>query len=1495
MEPQLIDGRYQVIASVGSGLSGEVFQVRGPEGLAALKLLRAEVPGLNEEERIATFKFEFSLLTGLSHPNIIRIFDFGYAEELKRFYFTQEWVEGKNLFEIAKHLDLAALQDLLIQSLQGLAYLHNQNVVHGDLKPENLLVTMKPDGSRLLKIIDFGISHPSLVETAGTPAYLAPEKILKEGSGTSSDLYSLGVVFFSILTGENPFVRSRVEDTLRAQLNFFPPSATTKRPELEPVWSELIEQLLQKNPRHRIDSAESCLKFLETKGEVRIAAGKPKALQAYWIGRQEILETGKEFLRRISTDSKSRLLLVSGEAGLGKGSLLTELKYEAELKGIEVLQPEEKPRKQPAVMFIQVDAAQHLPAAARFGEWLKKSSVVLACPPESTSGLVHTLKKFSPQVLLLRPLKRMEVEEVLRDITRNKEIPPPFINALFRLTQGYPAQLFEALQHLLKDPLIVDASGKWHLAVFREVEPTLEQLGFSESSLAHLLHGHGVEDAKERWSLELKRAEALAKQGSLDEALKLLNSLEAQISSLFEHEDRLPRRSQLLEKRGWIYSKQRRFQEAREAFASALSLLQEMNSPPQVLELRIRNFIAFLNLQEGRVEDSIREFEENSRKTGKLSAKEQRAVTNNELGQAYLVAGRTNQAIQQIKTDLAFFETLPDLSFKMKANYNLGEAYAKESLPDEAYNAYSRVADIARQERDWEYLIRAYNGMGNICYSKKDYVSCLDFYQRSLGLSEYLRDYLCAATVAQNRGALLAELKRLDEALHDLDLSKRLLSKVTPSSHSRYLMARATLELGEAHRKKKNFRAAQNFFTEALNRSEEDPNLKGFLFYPLASLAALALDQNDVGAFRVLYPKLIHLATGEEEKKLLADLIAKAPSDPRTGTELPETAPQASPERSMVFRGSFPHEALNQILKINRALITEHEPSSLFKKILQYATELSGAESALLIEIGEGGELNVREAFNTEIDQGQKEISQQVARRVLQGGDSIVTRDAQVDQGFNQFQSVVSMNLKSIACIPIRVHQKIIGLLYLTHRYKTGLFNAETVNALEAFGDQAGLALQNSHYVSQLKDKNLDLHHRLVDAEEEIDRLKIDLRSKVKNPYPKILGKSRAIVEILKLMDRISDTNLSILIVGETGSGKELVARSIHENSRRRKSPFVAVNCGAIPETLIESELFGHRAGSFTGATRDKKGLMEEAHQGTLFLDEIAELPLNTQVKLLRAVQEKEVLRIGDTRPTPVDLRVIAATHRHLENWVAEGKFREDLYYRVAQMVLPVPPLRDRREDLLIMSEAFLKDGAAELGLSKPLRLGKDLLARMMEYDWPGNVRELENFIRTAAAFAERGIIHGGTLPEFLRKKLEKSPTRKAELESEARTLSLAKPPSAPAAAAQAPLQQDWTWNRYEECLFAKALLKHQMNCEKAAESLGVGVATVYLKMRKYGLKSNAHQWAQVPLPLPEGSTLAQFKQRLVEEVYRKHDNSPYAAAKALALNVGTIYRLIRQ
>jgi two-component system response regulator PilR (NtrC family) len=261
-------------------------------------------------------------------------------------------------------------------------------------------------------------------------------------------------------------------------------------------------------------------------------------------------------------------------------------------------------------------------------------------------------------------------------------------------------------------------------------------------------------------------------------------------------------------------------------------------------------------------------------------------------------------------------------------------------------------------------------------------------------------------------------------------------------------------------------------------------------------------------------------------------------------------------------------------------------------------------------------------------------------------------------------------------------------------------------------------------------------------------KLKDELRSR--GSFPNLIGKSRAMQEVLDLVRRVANTPTNVLILGESGTGKELVARAIHEHSDRGPKPFLVVNCGAIPENLLESELFGHRKGAFTGASSDKEGIVRAAHGGTLFLDEVGELPLSMQVKLLRVLQERSVKAIGDVREQPVDLRVIAATNRNLEEEVRGGRFRDDLFYRLNVISIELPPLRDRPEDIPLLAHHFLRKYAEMM--NKPLdEFEPEAMQALVHHGFAGNVRELENIIQRAVALEDDDRVSSRALPPTLR------------------------------------------------------------------------------------------------------------------------------------------------
>ena len=321
-------------------------------------------------------------------------------------------------------------------------------------------------------------------------------------------------------------------------------------------------------------------------------------------------------------------------------------------------------------------------------------------------------------------------------------------------------------------------------------------------------------------------------------------------------------------------------------------------------------------------------------------------------------------------------------------------------------------------------------------------------------------------------------------------------------------------------------------------------------------------------------------------------------------------------------------------------------------------------------------------------------------------------------------------------------------------------------------------------------------------------QLKQDIRRRDRPAVSRPLGKSRRFLEVLKLAELVAPTDSTVLIQGESGTGKEVLARYIHNLSHRSDGPFLSINCGALPENLLESELFGHVKGSFTGAVRDKQGLFAAARGGTFFLDEVGEMPPSLQIKLLRVLQEREVIPVGATETIPVDVRIVAATNRDVEEEVRRGNFRSDLFYRLNVIALDLPPLRDRRDDLVLLIDAFLQDMAADRG-DEPKALSADALDAVMVYDWPGNVRELQNALEHAVVLAKGSLIEPGALPARITRR------RKEPL--------VADRPSA-----------NPSLEVVERAYIMWVLQAEGGNKTRAAEVLGIDPSTLYRKLSRY-------------------------------------------------------------
>ena len=429
-------------------------------------------------------------------------------------------------------------------------------------------------------------------------------------------------------------------------------------------------------------------------------------------------------------------------------------------------------------------------------------------------------------------------------------------------------------------------------------------------------------------------------------------------------------------------------------------------------------------------------------------------------------------------------------------------------------------------------------------------------------------------------------------------------------------------------------------------------------------------------------------------------------------------------------------------------------------------------------------------------------VTRSIVRKVIAERAAVLAADAP-SETFSS-ESLLGASIRSTIGVPLWKDDDILGVLQLDNRDAPAMFEARDVDALGALAVSASLAIANAELIQRLS---------LARAELKKENQYLRGRDRARSGEVQIIGESRAMNELLRQLDKVVDTRVSVLIEGETGTGKELIAASVHYRSKRKDKLFVAQNCAAFPENLLESELFGHKRGAFTGATDEKKGLFEIADGGTLFLDELGELPLSLQAKLLRALQEGEIRPIGATTSKQVNVRIVAATNRNLETEVKAGRLREDLYYRLKVFPIRVPPLRERRVDIAPLAVFFLARYSREMGKSVP-GFAQETLEILSAYDFPGNVRELENEVQRLVIQADDGCF---LTPELL------SP-RVRQIASVLHS----------AGAAKGSLKE--MVDQVERHILIEALRDHGNNKTAAAKTLGITREGLHKKLKQLGM-----------------------------------------------------------
>ncbi len=508
-------------------------------------------------------------------------------------------------------------------------------------------------------------------------------------------------------------------------------------------------------------------------------------------------------------------------------------------------------------------------------------------------------------------------------------------------------------------------------------------------------------------------------------------------------------------------------------------------------------------------------------------------------------------------------------------------------------------------------------------------------------------------------------------------------------------------------------------------------------------------------------------------------------------------------------------QELTTLYEISKALASSLDLQESASQVLAtLSTRLAMKRGTIALLEPASGELAIQVSYGlsrAEQARGRYRVGEGITGKVFETGQPIVVPDLLTDPRFlnrTRARTAPPGRQLSFIAVPIKVHNEILGVLGVDRLFAgdPGCFD-EDLRVLNVVSSLIGQAVKLKHVIAQERQELVVANRELRNELREKHRLRGGL-----------VGQSKAVQEVLEAIARLSRSQATVMIRGESGTGKELVAKAIHYNGPRAEHPFIRLHCAAVPETLFESELFGHERGAFTGAAEMRKGRFELAHQGTLFLDEIGDIPLVTQVKLLRVLQDRRFERVGGSKTHGADVRLISATNRDLEAMVKSGAFREDLYYRLNVVPITIPPLRERPEDIPLLIEHFLRKYNKQN--RREVRLSVDLVELMAGYHWPGNVRELENCIERLVVMAELDRLTLGTIPATLRGYF-----------ADIRHVSRTGPGTETLTGKLEAIERDRLKKALDHAGWVQA---------KAARALGITPRQIAYKIRKYRLMANA-------------------------------------------------------
>jgi transcriptional regulator with GAF, ATPase, and Fis domain/serine/threonine protein kinase len=1464
--------RYEALYCLGSGGGGEVWAVRDRFSgeRRAFKILAAEAT----EAEMAALVREAVALSGLEGLGVPRVLQFGRLSSSGRPYLVRELVEGRSLMQlISEKAEPTSLFFALAVAAEQVTRAHRAGFFHGDIKPANIIV--EPNGHGTL--VDLGLAAPWQEGGAAarglTPKYAAPELFVGKPLTVRAEVYAFGATLSEILQA---FADREPEKTF-VDLRTVAETATREEPSERYPSADEFAAALRRAARlgEQEESAGSALVW-PVVGIDATSSRLLDAVRALQLGERLWLKgpagSGRSvLLRRLGWSlgvGGSPLVWIDGSEARSSGEVSEELAAQTS-EGLIVLLDDAE-RLDAGTTRTLVEAARTGIRIVLTGEGaLTEASRPFEIPPLSGPVLTDLVRRAVPSLtngVVKRVIEHSdgrpgELRRLVDLIARHPVVREGDVDELMAgfddVSRQAPSDPCERLVYLLEH-------GRYNAArvALEEIGETSRldvaiararlELGLGEAAQAVSLL-ESIRQRVEHEDLEIRRAWALwagraqIAIGSYSKALELLSSTSmmndalgieakayeglalAHLSEDDEADRRLKEAVSNAEELGFarvhavalaclgLVQQRSDSEGARLTYQRAIVAAQQAGDAGQLGTVQL-NLATLLGIS-GDIAGSMEHYEA--------------AV---DMGQR---SGRRS-TVRNALLNLANADLYLGRSARARASIEALEAQRAQLSPVQRAQLLGLWADLYVREANHEAGARHYE-------------ACAAAFE-ALGLT-------VDAAEARLEGVLVAARGEIGDVT---DLNReiaRAVAELGSSGSHRPLLALATARVAWVAGDEKGARAS---LEEALAAARE-AGKREWIWRTLATRAeveasggqpllarrdreeALAtLEEIAARLPRDLREVFWNDARRRQLKGLVEQSFAYAPTEVLS-FQMPndrQSITKSSVSISLLTRTPL-EQRLARILEINRELLAEFDLERLTSRVTEYAVELLDAERGFVLLRENGGQLSVHTSRTRAGDEAHGEFSRSIAQQVMTTREPIVTSNARQDSRMRAYESVHQLMLESVACVPVRGRSGApLGALYLEMRGHSARAFDRELPMLQAFADQVGLAIETARLVSENRERAVELttaNEQLTLTQARLKELLGDRTEKLKEArrrlrdaqdtlygrfgYQGMVGTSASMRRVYALIDRLKETDVSVLITGESGTGKEVAARAIHKSSVRNKRPFLAINCGAIPEHLLESELFGHTRGAFTGADRERKGLLREAEGGSMLLDEIGEMPHKMQAGLLRVLQEKTVRPVGGTKEEPVDVRFIFATHRDLEELVRLGKFREDLYYRIHVVEVEIPPLRERRDDIPVLADHFLGIFSARYRRDKKL-LSREAQRSLISFDWPGNVRQLEHVLLNAWILSEGQEIEVGDLELPL-----DSPSRRGSSETAS---------SAEGTRADSEHRDQKTLSkrrREEKEKILEALEAANWNRMRAAELSGIPRRTFYRRLREYNIQ----------------------------------------------------------